>query len=157
MRNSIYHNATNDKQYKASTGLSKEDFLQLLAEFEKLYIPKSSHPYASTKPAVLTDAGEALFFILHYFKSYPTLQNLGLYFGFSEFTASQYIEYIKPVLKAALAQLIPLRLRVFRTQQDFDQAFEGIEELMIDVTELPIQRSVDNDVQKEHYSGKKNA
>ena len=30
---------------------------------------------------LLTDKREALFFILHYFKAYPTLQNMGLYFG----------------------------------------------------------------------------
>ena len=57
-----------------------------------MYYPKTGNPYVKDKASVLTDKREALFFILHYYKSYPTLQNMGLYFGFSEFTVSQYLE-----------------------------------------------------------------
>ncbi|MGI4832712.1 MAG: transposase family protein [Janthinobacterium lividum] len=36
----------------------------------------------------MTDKKEALFFILHYYKAYPTLQKLGMYFGLSNSAAS---------------------------------------------------------------------
>ena len=89
---SIYHNLKSDKQYKAGSGLSKIRFEQIFKDFDKLYYPKTGNPYVKDKAPVLTDKREALFFILHYYKSYPTLQNMGLYFGFSEFTVSQYLE-----------------------------------------------------------------
>ena len=90
---SIYHNLLTDKQYKAATGLNIIEFDRLYNVFHMLYLPKNGNPYLTNKSPVLTDKREALFFILHYYKSYPTLQNLGLYFGFSEFTASNYLDW----------------------------------------------------------------
>jgi hypothetical protein len=44
---------------------------------------------------------------------------------------------------------------VYKNQSDFDKAFEGVEDLIVDCTEIPVQRPDNQDVQKEHYSGKK--
>lgn len=152
---SIYHNALNERQYKAATGLSKEQFEELFSIFEPLYTPKAGNPYNEEKKPVLADKREALFFILHYYKAYPTLQNLGLYFGFSDYAASTYLELLKPLLKAALLRISPVRSAVFKDQQEFDKAFEGVGEIYIDVTEVPVERPQNNDLQKEKYSGKK--
>lgn len=152
---SIYHNALNQRQYKAATGLGKEQFEELFSIFGPLYTPKEGNPYYNDKKPVLTDKREALFFILHYYKAYPTLQNLGLYFGFSEYTASTYLDLLKPLLKAALLRRSPIRSAVFRDQQDFDRAFEGVDEIYIDVTEVPVERPQNNELQQEKYSGKK--
>lgn len=154
---SIYQNLKNDKHYKAGSGLSKIQFEKLFKIFEKLYFPKSGNPYLKDKSPVLTDKREALFFILHYYKSYPTLQNMGLYFGFSEFTVSQYLEALKPILKASLSQNDELKTVIFKDQSTFDQAFEGVDEIYIDVTEVPIERSQDKAIQEKRYSGKKNS
>ncbi len=99
---SIYHNLRTEKQYKAATGLSIVQFTLLFGDFSKYYKPKSKNPYPNTPTPVLTDKREALFFILHYLKAYPTLENMGLYFSMDIKTVSNYIEYIKPALKAAL-------------------------------------------------------
>lgn len=151
----IYKNIKTDKQYKASTGFSKEDFMELFLVFEKLYFPKKRSIYKDVPKPVLTNKKEALFFILHYLKAYPTLVNMGIYFGFSESTTSIYIELLKPILKAALLQVTKPIARNFGSQEDFDKAFEGVEDLIIDGVEFNIQRPQDNDQQKEHYSGKK--
>ncbi len=95
----IYKNITTNKQYKASTGFSKEEFMSLFLIFEKLYFPKKKNIYKGVPKPALTNKREALFFILHYLKAYPTLVNMGIYFGFSESTASIYIELLKPILK----------------------------------------------------------
>lgn len=156
----IYTNLLTDKQYKAATGLSKEQFEELFQTFGPLYEPKKpANPYAKTdsRNPVLTDKREALFFILHYLKAYPTLQNLALYFGFSEYAASQYIDRIMPVLKEALNRKTNLKTSVFKNQKEFDRAFSGVDEIYVDVTEVPVERPSDKQVQQSRYSGKKNS
>jgi hypothetical protein len=155
MPSSIYHNARTERQYKAATGLSPIEFEALYALFEHFYTPKQPAPYSAYLP-VLTDKREALFFILHYYKAYPTLQNLGMYFGLSDSAASQYLELLKPCLKAALQQQQVLTKRLFTGQKDFEQTFAGVQDLFIDVTEVPIERAVNQEIQRSQYSGKKN-
>lgn len=153
---SIYHNARNERQYKAATGLSIAEFDALYDLFQSFYTPKKVAITGPTQP-ILTDKKEALFFILHYYKAYPTLQNLGLYFGISDAAASQYLELLKPCLKAALGQQNMLAKRLFTGQKSFEETFAGVTDLFIDVTEIPIERAVDEEVQRSQYSGKKNS
>ena len=156
MASSIYHNALNDRQYKAATGLSRAQFDKLSIEFAPFYTPKVIPLYSGQVHPVLTDKKEALFFILHYYKAYPTLQNLGMYFGMSDFAASSYLELLKPCLKAALQQQSAENRILVKNQEAFDKQFAGVTDLVIDVTEVPIERAVNQAVQKENYSGKKN-
>jgi hypothetical protein len=151
----IYQNLRTDRQYKAATALSKEQFETLLSVFKKLYIPKQAAPYGKHSEPVLTDPSEALFFILHYYKAYPSLENIGLYFGFSQFTASHYIQRLSPVLKACLAVHQPLQACLFKDQQAFEQAFADVDEIFMDVTEIPVERPSKDEKQKELYTGKK--
>lgn len=152
----IFANLQNDRQYRASTGLGQEDFDRLHQVFEKYYKPKPLNAISKVAP-LLTDAKEALFFILFYYKSYPTLEVLGLSFGFSNTSAFVYIDYIKPYLKAALRAESVLVKRVFDNQDAFDKAFEGVEDIFLDGSELIIQRAAIQEVQQADYSGKKNA
>ena len=156
MQHSIYYNARTDRQYKAATGLSIAEFESLSDLFAPLYIPQTSAAAGGQKEPVLTDKKEALFFVLYAHKAYPTLQHPGLCFGISDATASRYLELLKPCLKAALQQQTPVLRRVFTPQADFDAAVEGVTDVFIDVTEIPIERADNYDVQKDYYSGKKN-
>jgi hypothetical protein len=152
---SIYHNARTDRQYKAATGLSQAQFEQLYQLFAPFYTPKAPLLYGTATP-VLTNKREALFFILHYYKAYPTLHNMSLYFGFSDFAVSHYVERLKPCLKAALQAQGLSERTVFTNQAHFEEVFAGIDDLVIDVTEVPIERASDQQLQEEFYSGKKN-
>ena len=155
MQQSIYHHARNDRQYKAATGLSKGQFEALYHLFEPFYEPKKPTPSTTRQQPVLTNKREALFFILHYYKAYPSLQNMGMYFGFSDFAASTYLERLKPCLKATLQAQGLHNTPLFPTQEEFDKKFADVTDLVIDVTEVPIERSSNQEVQREHYSGKK--
>lgn len=157
MAASIYHNAVTDRQYKAATGLSRQEFATLYERFAPLYSPKETPRYAKQVQPVLTDKREALFFVLHYHKAYPTLQNMGMYFGISDAAASAYLELLKPCLQAALHQQDAANKQVAMNQAAVDEQFAGVTDLVIDVTEIPIERAVNQRVQKEHYSGKKNS
>jgi len=131
---SIYQNLRTDQQYKSSTGLSKAEFETLFSFFEKLYIPKKANPYTTDKLPVLTDKREALFFILHYLKSYPTLRNMGLYFGFSEYAVSTYLALLKPILKAALEKNESIKKIIFKDAATFLENIQEIDEIYIDVS-----------------------
>ena len=157
MATSIYQNVRTDPQYKAATGLSQAAFNALYPWFARYYEPKKLNPYTTAGSPVLTDKREALFFILHYYKAYPTLQNLGMYFGFSNFAASVCLERLKPCLKAALQAQGIDKSTLFKNQADFDQRFATVTDLVIDVTEVPVERAVNQEVQEEDYSGKKNS
>ena len=155
MPSSIYHNARTERHYQAATGLSRAEFEALYDLFHPFYTPKQPAPYSSFLP-VLTDKKEALFFILHYYKTYPTLQNIGMYFGVSDSAASQYLELLKPCLKAALQQQQVIAKRLFAGQKDFERTFAGVRDLFIDATEIPIERPGNQELQRNRYSGKKN-
>ncbi|WP_419836242.1 hypothetical protein [Xanthocytophaga agilis] len=47
-------------------------------------------------------------------KAYPTSENLALYFGFAQATASEYIRLLLPLIKTALNQYAPLKNLVFK-------------------------------------------
>lgn len=80
---------------------------------------------------------------------------MGLYFGFSDFTASTYLTLLKPILKTALQQVTYLKKFIFKDQASFDKAFEGVEEIYIDVTEITVQRPQNEVLQEKKYSGEK--
>ena len=153
---SIYHNLKKDAHYRAATGLSLAEFEALFASFAECYVPKPLPLYDGPPLPVLTAKREALFFILYYFKTYPTLQNLGLCFGISNAAASRYLDLLKPCLKAALQRQQVFIGRVFAGQQEFESLFAGVRDLFLDVTEVPIERARNQQVQKAHFSGKKN-
>lgn len=155
MPSTIFINLRTDRQYKASTGLSLVEFDHLYVLFDPYYVPKEQLAHLAGTPVLLSDKREALFFILHYLKAYPTLQNMGLYFGMSDSAVSAFINLLKPCLKAAVQQQTGIIKRIFTTQQEFDEAFEGVEDIFIDATEIPIERAANEQVQREHYSGKK--
>lgn len=138
MASSIYHNASADRQYKAATGLSVAQFDNLYAQFAPWYTPKAIPVYVEQIQPALTNKKEALVFILHYYKAYPTLQNLGLYFGVSDSTGSAYLELLKPCLKAALQQQGAENRVLAKNQSAFDKHVAGVTDLVIDVTEVPI-------------------
>jgi hypothetical protein len=149
----IYQNLRTDRQYKAATALDKQQFETLFAIFEGLYIPKPSDPHK--KEPVLTDKREALFFVLHYYKAYPSLENMAPCFGFAQSTAAGYLRLLGPILKACLAEHQPLQACLSRSRQAFDKAFADTGQIIIDVTEVPVQRPSDKERQKKRYTGKK--
>lgn len=155
MASSIYQNVRTDRQYKAATGLSLVEFDLLYEQFKAFYVPKEQLLHLAAEPVLLANKREALFFILHYLKAYPTLQNMGLYFGMSDASASNFLGLLKPCLKAALQQQGNTVQRIFASQQAFDEAFDGVEDIFIDVTEIPIERAVNQAEQRNHFSGKK--
>jgi lysophospholipase L1-like esterase len=152
---SIYTNLKNDRQYRAATGLDIDKFQALPEVFAKHFVAKKNSTIGG-KITRFTEHGEALFFVLFYLKTYPTLQVLGLQFGISDTCAQGNLAYLMPFLKAALKAKNTLVSRIFESQESFAKAFEGVEGIFIDGTEFPIERADNEEVQEKTYSGKKN-
>ncbi len=82
---------------------------------------------------------------------------MGMYFGISDAAASMYLELLKPCLQEALQQQKTENSLLAKNQEVVNEQFAGVTDLVIDVTEVPIERAANQQVQKDHYSGKKNS
>lgn len=67
----------------------------------------------------------------------------------------EWMHELQPILEAALGQEMVLPERKLRSIDAFLEQFPGVERVMIDGSERPIQRPQDNDKQRLNYSGKK--
>ncbi len=157
---------SDDRQFKALTGVSRKMFEQLLAVFVLCYELYQQEQYEKNKAKRKRKPGggqkgrlntmeKKLFFILRYLKSYSTYDVLGFEFDLDRSKACTNVQKIMPVLLKSLAYLNLLPEREFATAQELQEAWADISDLIIDVTERPHYRHKDYETQKSHYSGKK--
>jgi hypothetical protein len=99
---------------------------------------------------------DKLLFLLYYFKVYPTFDVLGTQFGMARSKANENLYKLLPVLYQALVDLEVMPKRKFSSAAELKETLEGVEKILIDVTERNYRRSQDDEKQREHYSGKKN-
>lgn len=155
-----------ERQFRALTGMTKSAFMSLLPEFELSYQIAVQGSYERNKAkrkrkpgggqkGKLNHPTKKLFFLLRYFKSYPTFDELGHEFGLDRSKACTNLHTLAPILMQTLARLGVLPHRQFESLEQMKEAFAGIEELFIDATERPHCRPQDQQAQKEKFSGKK--
>jgi hypothetical protein len=123
-RNSIFHNVKDDRQFRASTGLSKEEFKKLSERFAQFYKPKVHQVTENyTIERTVQNPSEGLFFILYYKKNYPTFDILGLCFGFSNKTVHDYVKLFKGILHQCLSSEEMLPKRIFTDEKEMEEFF----------------------------------
>lgn len=151
-----------DRLLRALTGLNRKAFDALLPSFEQAYQasrlaakPQRQRAIGGGRKARLASAQAKLFYILFYFKCYPTFDLAGLLFDLDRSQTHEWMHGLQPVLEAALGKQMVLPERKLRSIEAFVEAFPGVERVMIDGTERPIARPQDPEAQKRHYSGKK--
>ena len=147
------------KIFLAMTGLKLKEFDQLLLHFDKAYglqriAEGKKADEARGVSGKLGTIEDKLFFLMFYLKTYPLQEVIAYSFGLSQSKANYWIHRLSVVLKAALADSghRPARLPeelVARLEE------EAIQAVGIDGTERRRQRPLDNDDQRECYSGKK--
>ncbi len=103
---------------------------------------------------VLDTMDKTLFFILYYWKVYPTFDVLGDRFGFDGSKACTNVHKLWPVLEHTLATLGVLPARQFASVDELRTAFGEVEELFIDATEREVVRPQDAEEQRKTFSGK---
>lgn len=155
---------------RSVTGLSIKGFESLVPKFSKALCEIQFHHYEAgiqTGTRKRKPGGGAkgrlktiklkLFFILMYFKAYPTMDVMGLFVDMDRANVKHQIDHLSPVLEATLGETLSLPKRKIRSLEDFFELMPEVKDLFIDGTERPIQRAKNKDKQKRNYSGKKKA
>lgn len=147
-----------EREFTAMTSYTLQEFQALLPFFqtsldevkitlegkERIKTTKSykNSPFPSTE--------DKLFFILSYYKQYTTQTMLAATFRITQPKANQWIHYLSPVLKQALSLA-----KVAPSRNPESLLSEEVGLYAHDGTERPIQRPLDEEKQKQFYSGKK--
>jgi hypothetical protein len=155
-----YQDVRNDRQWKASTGLSEKQFLELVLEFGKAYenlfgVPMQERQSNSTTESTFKTYEDLLFFTLFSIKSGVTYDVLGLTFGLDGANAYQNQALGLRVLRAALKRSGNLPKRTYESVEEFKEHWSQEDDIFIDATEQRRQRPSDKEEQKDDYSGKK--
>jgi hypothetical protein len=151
-----------DRLLRATTGLNRTAFSALLSKFEQVHlgsIPQKEKPrkrkIGAGRKARLSQIREKLFYILFYFKCYPTFDLASVLFDFDRSQAYRWVQRLQPILEKTLGEKKALPLRQLKSIDEFIEHFPLVKKVIIDGTERPICRPKDHEKQKENYSGKK--
>jgi DDE superfamily endonuclease/Helix-turn-helix of DDE superfamily endonuclease len=152
-----------DRLLRAFTGLNRKAFDQLSQGFSivlKLEALASNLKHRKRavgggRKARLQRVEDKLFFILFYFKCYPTFDVAGVLFDLHRSRVHRWMLRLQPLLEKVLDKKMALPERKLESMEEFMVRFPYAKEVMIDGTEHPIQRPTDQEKQKNHYSGKK--
>jgi len=153
-----------DRLLRALTGLNRKAFDALLPTFTQVLLetaiprrskaPRQRAQGAGRNPRLAT-ATDKMFYILFYFKCYPTFDLAGVLFDLDRSQANRWMHRLQPILEKALGQKMALPQRKLTSMAEFLEHFPRVKTVILDGTLRPIQRSKDKEQQKRDYSGKK--
>jgi hypothetical protein len=157
-----YKDVRNNRQWKATIGLSEESFHELSTAFgtayERFHELGIERLAASRKqPLLLPTYKDALFFALFQLKNGLTQDCLGALFGMDGVTACYHFHKYVEVLELALRDKGALPRQRFGSVKEFENSLKGRRQITVDATECGLQRPKDKEKQKQYYSGKKKA
>ncbi len=155
----------NERLMLALTGLNSKEFTELLPTFTAIWKDKRREYYnlnaagdramGGGRKGFLKTVEDKLFYILFYYKCYPTFDLAGFVFGCDRSKACLRQQELSKILESSLGKKLAMPKRQMRTIEEFFKAFPEAKEVFIDGTERPIQRPKDKAKQKSNYSGKK--
>lgn len=147
-------------QVLAATGLTPAEFDALLITFKYHWDEYYSHFTLEGKVrqrisynSVVSDQ-DKMFFILVYLKINPLQELHAIQFEMTQPQANRWIHLLSEILRRTLKTLGELP---DRNSKRLIHILQGCEEVLLDGTERPIQRPLDEDWQSACYSGKKNS
>lgn len=152
----------NPRQLKALTGVSREEFLDLLPVFDSCCIgllknksTASKRKFGGGPKGKLPNSELKLFFILMYTKVYPTFDVLGFLVDFDRSRACRNTHFLLTALERSLGRKIVLPERKIRSVEELFRKFPGLKDVFVDGVERPVQRPKKQKQQRKLYSGKK--
>lgn len=127
------------------------------AEHQKAHLRQRVRDVGGGRKAKLTDDNQKLFFILLYYKIYPTFRFAQVLIGLDKRNIQLWVEFLAPVLFSSLGYELSLKKRLHRINsfEAFIEEYPELSEFIVDCTERLIQRPQDYQIQQEYYSGKK--
>src|SRR3954454_16057672 len=155
-----YKDIRNERQWKAMIGLLQQEFTSLsnasgLAYEQINGIALQQGAANLGREVVLSSYADCLFFTLFELKTAQSFDCLGVLFNMDGSSAQRnFVKYLQ-VVELALQQRGALPRRSFSSLSDFKKYVQGEEELIVDATEMRIQRPAAKQQQQQRYSGKK--
>lgn len=146
-------------------GIKFSEFNELLPKFS-LCLRKAENIKAFSKSRVrevgggrkakLVDDYQKLFFILFYYKTYPTFRFAQSIYQLDKRNIQLWVKFLAPVLFDSLGYELSLKKRKKISRFDlWLEEYPQLSEFIVDCTERAIQRPKDNQTQQKYYSGKK--
>jgi Helix-turn-helix of DDE superfamily endonuclease len=119
--------------------------------------PTRKRAYGAGSPQHLASIDDKLLFILHYYKSYPTMDVMATKYEMSRSSVWNYVHALSGQLHQLLVDLGHMPLREMPSIEDFKAFLEAnkVHQLIIDVTERTIERPQDKVANRAQFSGKK--
>ena len=142
-------------QVLAATGLTPAEFDALLITFKYHWDEYYSHFTLEGKVRQrISYNRKTSVFILVYLKTNPLQELHAIQFEMTQPQANRWIHLLSDILRRTLKTLGELP---DRNSKRLIHILQGCEEVLLDGTERPIQRPLDEDWQSACYSGKKNS
>jgi len=142
-----------DRQMKALTGLSQDQFDHLLPVFSDIYRATQQHTYeegiasgtrrrhpGGGSKGKLPTMADKLQFVLSYYKTYPTFDVLGTQCAMARSKAHENLHKLSPMLYDTLVHLELMPYRELATPEELKAALQGADRLLIDATERAFAR-----------------
>ena len=152
----------NDRLIRALTGLNRKAFDELCVLFAPVYeaslqaeLKPRKRARGGGRKARLESTQAKVFFILFYFKCYPTFDVLSIIFDLERGRSNRWVHRLQGILETTLGRRMVLPERKITSIERFLERFPEVKTVIFDGTERPVQRPQDNEKQKAHYSGKK--
>ncbi|MBM3283016.1 transposase family protein [Candidatus Gottesmanbacteria bacterium] len=135
--------------------LPKFSYALRIAEHKKAYEKKRQREVGGgRKPTLKTDR-QKLFFILFYYKVYPTFRFNQAIFEFDKRNTQIWKEFLEPVLFEALGHELELPERKINSMVGLITICPDLKQFIVDAAERPVRRPKDPKDQTKYYSGKK--
>jgi hypothetical protein len=153
----IYRALNNDRLLRALSGLNRKAFDALLPVFTDAWqgnllaqTRKRAPGAGQAHKSRLAQAEQKLFYILFYFKCYPTFDLAGLLFDFDRSQAHRWMHRLQPILETGLGNKMALPERKLESIEQFLERYREVKEVMIDGPERPIARPKDPERQTKY-------
>lgn len=152
--------------FSSALGITYEQFRGILKQFSRMlrayeqerYIPtgKRKRVYGGGRKSKILDSDEKkLFFILFYYKVYPTFRLGQCIFQLDHANIVRWKMYLETILNIALGYKLYLPTKRIRCLNELIEVHPDLREAIVDATERPIRRPKDKLQELGHYSGKK--
>lgn len=156
-----FSNITTKRQFRDCTAMDRHEFDQLCADAESYYLEAHERSYEQyvlesvTEPPKFKHLSDALFFVLFQKKNDLVYGALGATFDMDGSSAHLNYNKFNLLLEQVLEKKKVMPMREATDEKEFANHVSEAEELLVDGTEMPIERPSDNDNQRVMYSGKK--
>lgn len=156
-----YKKIRDNRQWRASTGLTELQFKKLTTEFKSVYEELlgesiSERTNNSSSEPRFTSYEDLLFYLLYSIKSGLTYDLIGLSFDIDRGNAFRIQTFGLRILEMTLHHLDFMPKRFFEDLDDFKHEMSEHEQIILDASEQRRQRPQNEEDQKDDYSGKKN-